>query len=146
MQTGKLEAIWRKTAHGEPLTALESVELVGGQGMLNDLHFGDRRQVTVIEKEVWDLLSEQMGRELEPTIRRANLMVSGLPLLDSAGRILQVGSVRIRVRGETQPCQKMDGACYGLREKMALMWRGGVWGDVLDDGEIRTGDAAAWLP
>ena len=144
MAAGKLEDIWLKTAHGGPMHKVTAAALVQGQGIKDSADFGSRRQVTIIEKENWELLCAQMGQDLEPSVRRANLMVSGVPLLDSESKVLQVGAIRIKVQGETQPCQMMDQACYGLREKMALMWRGGVWGDVLDEGQIEVGDEVDW--
>ena len=144
MAAGKLEGIWLKTAKGGPMQQISAASLVKGQGIRGNADFGGRRQVTIIEKENWDLLCSQMGRDLDPSVRRANLMVSGVRLLDTESQVLQVGSVRIRVQGETQPCHMMDQACYGLRAKMALMWRGGVWGDVLDEGQIQVGDEVDW--
>ncbi len=144
MAAGKLEDIWLKTAHGGPMQKVSAASLLKGKGIKDSADFGGRRQVTIIEKENWDLLCAQMGQDLDPSMRRANLMVSGVPLLDSESKVLQVGTIRIRVQGETRPCQMMDHACHGLREKMALMWRGGVWGDVLDEGQIGIGDAVDW--
>ncbi len=144
MATGKLEGIWLKTAKGGPMQQVSAASLVKGQGIRDSADFGGRRQVTIIEKESWDWLCAQMGRDLDPSVRRANLMVSGVRLLDTASQVLQVGRVRIQVQGETQPCHMMDRACSGLRAQMALMWRGGVWGDVLDEGQIQVGDEVDW--
>jgi len=146
MAAGKLEGIWLKTAKGGPMQKVATASLAAGQGIRDNADFGGRRQITVIEKENWVLLCAQMGRDLDPSVRRANLMVSGVQLLDTESKILRVGQIRIRVQGETQPCGLMDQACDGLRAKMALMWRGGVWGDVLDEGQIQVGDEVGWLP
>ena len=144
MAAGKLEGIWLKTAHGGAMQKVSAASLVQGKGIKGNADFGGRRQVSIVEKENWELLCSQMGQELEPSVRRANLMVSGVRLIDSESKVLQIGAIRIRVHGETQPCHQMDQACYGLREKMALMWRGGVWGDVLDEGQIEVGDEVDW--
>ena len=58
----------------------------------------------------------------------------------SRGRVLAVGPVRIRIRGETKPCNMLDDAQPGLRAAMYANWAGGAFGEVLDDGEIRVGD------
>lgn len=34
----------------------------------------------------------------------------------------------------------MDDGCDGLQEALDPGWRGGVWGRVLDDGQIAVGD------
>ncbi len=146
MAAGKLEGIWLKTAQGGPMQKVSTASLVQGQGIKDNADFGRGRQITLIEKETWELLCSQMGQDLDPSVRRANLMISGVQLLDTASKVLQVGPVRIKVRGETQPCHMMDRACDGLRTKMALMWRGGVWGDVLDGGRIQVGDEVDWTP
>ncbi len=146
MAAGILERIWLKTAQGGPMQPVSAAFLVRGQGIRDNADFGGRRQVTILEKENWELLCAQLDRQLDPAVRRANLMVSGVPLLDTLSQVLQVGPVRIRVQGETQPCHRMDQACYGLRAKMALMWRGGVWGEVLEAGQIQVGDTVNWVP
>jgi MOSC domain-containing protein YiiM len=39
----------------------------------------------------------------------------------------------------------MEEALPGLRSAMRLNWRGGVFAEVLDDGEISVGDHVAWV-
>ena len=144
MAAGKLEGIWLKTTKGGPMQQVTAASLVKGQGIEDNADFGGRRQVTIIEKENWELLCSQMGEDLDPSTRRANLMISGVPLLDTESKVLQIGDIRIKVQGETVPCSMLDAACFGLREKMAIMWRGGVWGDVLDAGQVQVGDEVNW--
>jgi MOSC domain-containing protein YiiM len=101
--------------------------------------------VTLIEKEIWASLMEQTRGNLEPSTRRANLMVSRLPLAGSRGNILQIGACRVRIVGETKPCERMEETLSGLQAAMRSDWRGGAFGEVLDDGEIAVGDSVAWV-
>jgi MOSC domain-containing protein YiiM len=71
-------------------------------------------------------------------------MVSGVDLSETRERILAIGSVRIRIHGETRPCERMDEAHHGLKGAMQASWSGGAFGEVLDDGTISVGDAVEW--
>jgi len=71
-------------------------------------------------------------------------MVSGLSLRESRGRLLAIGDVRLHVRGETRPCERMDEAVPGLRRAMERDWRGGVFAQVLVGGTVHVGDEACW--
>jgi MOSC domain-containing protein YiiM len=97
--------------------------------------------VTVIEKEVFDRIREELP-DVEPHMRRANVMVSGVRLKESRDRILHLGGVRIHIHGETRPCERMDAQVTGLTAALDPDWNGGVYGVVLDGGEIRVGDEA----
>jgi MOSC domain-containing protein YiiM len=142
---GTLEAIWLKRVTRGPMDPVSTVTLSAGRGIVGNAdQRGRARQVTIIEREVWDVMVSELGREVDPSARRANLMVSGMPLADSRGRTLLVGACRIRIRGETRPCDRMDEAAPGLRSAMLPPWRGGAFGEVLDDGKIRVGDPVRW--
>lgn len=141
---GKLEAIWIKRNKRGPMDPADTATCVANKGLAGNANQGGRRQVTIIEEEVWQAHMDALNGELPPQTRRANLMVSDHPLMDSRGRILKVGNCRIQIKGETKPCERMDEALQGLRERMFPDWGGGAFGIVLDDGEIRIGDTVAW--
>ena len=114
--------------------------LVASQGLLGNTDRSRRRQVTIIEREAWDAATKEAGVTASPAGRRANLMVSGVSLANTRGRVLRVGSVRLAIGGETTPCERMDEVAPGLRAALRPDWRGGVFAQVLDDGLIRIGD------
>ena len=98
-----------------------------------------------MEQEIWQALMAGLGASLDPSARRANLLLSGIRLADSRGRVLQIGDCSIRIYGETRPCEQMDEAWSGLREAMKQDWAGGAFGEVLNDGQISVGAPVRWL-
>jgi MOSC domain-containing protein YiiM len=118
--------------------------LIAGRGLVGNADQGRRRQVTIIEQERWDELMTELDASVPPKARRANLLVRGIPLADSRDRIMRVGSCRLRIRGETRPCERMDEALPGLRAAMQVNGGGGVFAEVLDGGEIAVGDGVSW--
>ena len=145
MEEGRLEAIWIKRAHGGPMDPVARATLRAGRGIAGNADQGGRRQVTMIDRQAWDAIVEEMQDAVEPSVRRANLIVSGLSLVDSRGRMLRIGDCRLRINGETRPCPLMDKARPGLQRALSPPWRGGVFAEVLDDGEIEVGAAAEWV-
>ncbi|MDH3270924.1 MAG: MOSC domain-containing protein [Gemmatimonadota bacterium] len=138
--SGRVEALWTKRARRGVMDAAQRLRLVEGKGIEGDANFGrSKRQVTVIEKEVFDRIAVGLPG-VEPSMRRANVMVSGLGLKQSRGRVLRLGDVRIELFGETRPCERMDAQVQGLTSALDPDWNGGVYGVVLDDGEVAVGD------
>lgn len=145
--SGRVEALWTKRAKRGPMDPVNELRLVERTGIKDNADWGGTRQVTIIEKERWEAMMRELGdADVDPSARRANVMVSGCDLADSRHHILRLGDVRIEVRGETRPCERMDEAHQGLRRVMAEPWNGGVYGVILDDGRIRVGDPVALEP
>lgn len=140
----RLEAIWIKRVRRGPMDPASAARLQAGAGIVGNANQGGRRQVTIIEREVWDALMHDLGSDASPAGRRANLMVSGVSLAATRGRTLRIGACRIRILGETKPCERMEELLPGLRDAMYPEWRGGAFGEVLNDGVIAVGDSVAW--
>ncbi|MBI4888966.1 MAG: MOSC domain-containing protein [Acidobacteria bacterium] len=141
---GRLEAIWIKRVRRGPMDAVARASLHAGRGLAGNADQGGRRQVTIIDRQAWDGVIEALGGEVDPAVRRANLLVSGVRLAESRGRVLRVGGCRLRINGETRPCALMDEARPGLRRALDPPWRGGVFAEVLDEGQIEVGAAVEW--
>ena len=118
--------------------------LRAGRGIVGNADQGGRRQITLIDRRTWDAVIEELGDSVDPATRRANLLIGGLSLAGSRGKVLRIGQCRLQINGETRPCIHMDDAQPGLRHAMEPAWRGGVYAEVLDDGEIEVGASVEW--
>ena len=141
---GTIERIWIKPTRRAPMRPVESARLVADHGIEGNADQRGKRQITVLDREAWERATARLETGVDPSARRANVLLSGIDLRETADRILRLGECRIHVRGETGPCARMDEAHDGLREALEADWAGGVYGVVLDDGIIWVGDPASW--
>jgi MOSC domain-containing protein YiiM len=141
---GRLERIWVKRAHRGPMDSAEAGVLDSGKGLRGSANYGGRRHVTIIAVERWKELMEVLRADVDPSARRANLLVSGVNLEETRDRSLRVGTCLLRIGGETRPCERMEEAHPGLQDAMRPRWGGGAWAEVIAGGEIRVGAAVEW--
>ena len=140
----RLEAIWLKRAKLGAMEPVSEATLVAGEGLEGNVERGGYRQVTLLDADAWEAATREAGAEVSPAARRANLLVRGVDLHDTKGRVLRIAGCRIKIRGETLPCERMEAAAPGLKAALAPAWRGGAYGMVLDGGPLALGDAVAW--
>lgn len=141
---GRVEQIWIKRMKGGPMDPVAGAVLETGRGLATNANRGGRRQVTIIARERWEEVQRTLGMPIDPSVRRANLLVSGIDLERSRGRVLTIGAARLRINGETRPCWQMDEAHAGLQAALDPHWGGGAFAEVLEGGEISVGDSVAW--
>jgi MOSC domain-containing protein YiiM len=141
---GRLLAIYLKRAKRGPMDPCAAATLVAGRGLVGNANQGGRRQVVLLAAEGWDAATAELGQALHPAVRRGNLLLSGIDLENTRGRVLRIGPVRLRIWTECNPCYQMDQACPGLKAALRPHWRAGACAEVLEGGEIRVGDAAEW--
>jgi len=141
---GRVERLWVKRAHKGPMDAQTAIELVPARGVAGSADRGGRRQVTLLEREVWEAMMRELGSDAGPETRRANVLVSGIDLRKSRGRVLRIGQARVRIAGEVKPCERMEESVPGLRALMFPDWRGGAFAEILEGGSVAVGDTVAW--
>lgn len=142
--SGRLEAIWSKRAHRGKMDPLTDVELIVGKGVAGSVGRSTRRQVTLIEREVWERVQAELVADVDPSARRANLMLSGIALVETRGHLLRIGPALLRIGGHTTPCERMDEALSGLQEALRADWGGGAFAQILVGGMVRVGDLVQW--
>ena len=142
--TGRLVGIFTKRARRGVMDPHDAGDLVEGRGLAGNLEQGTRRQVTLLEAEVWETLMARLGGAAPPEARRANLLLRGVRLARSRGRVLRIGPARIRIGGETTPCERREEAVPGLQEALRPDWGGGAFGVVETGGPIALGDPVHW--
>lgn len=131
---------WIRPREGAPPEAAERLVLEADRGVVGDHTFGRMRHVTLVFEDDWNDAAAELGREVDPAGRRANVLLSGRGGLALVGRELRLGSARIAIRGETKPCPVMDRAAPGMMAALRPGGRAGVWGRVIAGGEVRPGD------
>jgi MOSC domain-containing protein YiiM len=126
------------------MDSVAEATLVEGQGVLGSVDRSRRRQVTLLESEAWSACMTELGVELDPSLRRANILLKGVKLAHTRGRVLAIGAVRLAVGGEVTPCERMEEAAAGLQAALRPEWRGGVFAQVIAGGVIHVGDRIEW--
>lgn len=138
----KVSAIAIKPKSRGPMHLVDSVDVTQSMGIDGDsfTHKG-ARQITLLSAEQWQDACLILGTELPWTLRRANVLASGVSFSsDWLNKTFSVGDLILRVREETEPCAKMDQQFQGLRAALTPEWRGGICCEVIQGGSFRIGD------
>jgi hypothetical protein len=152
MAEGKLVAIYVAPEEGAPMESRDEVKACAGKGLDGDRYAtaagtfsGVRRSdaeraVTLIEREAVERAAAEHGIELAEGETRRNLVTEGIALNDLVGHDFSVGDVRMRGIDLAHPCAYLEEKTRpGVRK--ALIDRGGLRAEILDDGPIRVGDS-----
>ena len=160
-------AVHTSVDHSFSKTTLNKIELVEGQGVHGDAHFGvtvqhrsrvakdptqpNLRQVHLLHEELLNELRAK-GHRVEPGQMGENITTRGLSILAlSAGTKLKLGSHAIlRVTGLRNPCAQIENFQAGLlaavldrKNDGALVRKAGVMCAVEQSGKVQAGDRIA---
>ena len=140
MSQGKLLAIATKARSRGPMNELDRACVTPEHGITGDFRGkAEQRQVTVLSVEDWYAACSELNQQLVWTTRRANLLVEGIRLANTKDSLLHIGTVVLRITGETEPCGRMDELVAGLRSALTPDWRGGVCCQVVSGGWVEPG-------
>ena len=141
---GGVESIWISPTAGAEAFALREVHAIAGLGLEGDRHVAGKgtfpsrlpgSALTLIEAEV----CESFSPPLSAAEHRRNLVTRGIDLNRLVGREFLVGSTPCRGMRLNEPCSVIQR--YASRPILrALVHRGGLRADILEDGTIRVGD------
>ena len=138
---GRLIGIARREQKRADMEILEDAEVSEHTGVAEDFRGKPgNRQVTVVSAEAWAATCEDLGQQIPWTTRRANLLVEDVQLPRRTGDVIEVGSVRLLITMEVDPCSRMEEQYDGLKAALTPDWRGGVACTVLQGGSVRLGD------
>jgi MOSC domain-containing protein YiiM len=151
MSEGRVEGIFIGPEHSGPVYEVPEVEATPGQGLAGDRHFGDHsdeepgRDITLIEAESLERLTEETGIVLGPGESRRQITTRGVRLLELVGRRFYVGEVECVGIEDNPSCNHLQkltqpGVLRGLAHS------GGIRADIVGGGTIRTGDAIREVP
>lgn len=142
--SGCVEAIWVSASAGEPSRALDAVRALAGQGLNGDRHVTGKgtfpsglagSALTLVEAEVCEAFEPPLG----PDEHRRNILTRGIALNQLLGHDFTIGGVPCRGMRLCEPCTVIE-RYAGRPILRALVHRGGLRADILEDGEIRVGD------
>lgn len=139
-QTGVLRAIAWRPLEGVSMKEIEKCTVLAKRGLDLENRKHGKREVTLLSAQSWKETCEAIDKEIPWTIRRANFLIDGMDLAATIGKTILIGPVRVHIYGQTKPCNLMDEQCEGLRAALRSDCRGGVYGQVVNDGEVQIGD------
>ena len=69
--------LWVRPERGGPLVERDALEVETGRGVVGDHTLDRLRHVTIVFEDDWAAATREVGRDVDPIERRANVLVSG---------------------------------------------------------------------
>ena len=143
LSSGRVARIFLRPCARAAVRKVQRAQAVAGRGLTGDHAGGGRREITILDLAAWRAACAELGVDIDPLARRANLVLEGLALAKRRGRLI-VGGCELEVLGELRPCELLDRAHVGLCAALRPQGRGGVHARILASGEVAVGDPARW--
>ncbi|MBI4590701.1 MAG: MOSC domain-containing protein [Candidatus Rokubacteria bacterium] len=158
MWQGRVVSIHVAPEASAPMQSVSEVRAVPGKGLEGDRYFSARgfyssrasfggREVTLIETEAVEALfggvvnagGERGHIKLSAAETRRNIATSGVPLNHLVDKEFWVGEVLMRGTRLCEPCKHLEELTQ-TGVLAALIHRGGLRAQILNEGTIRVGD------
>lgn len=125
-----------------PAESCDHVTIRTNFGIEGDYRSGKYQtgQITLIESEVMDMVSRELGYEIPAGASRRQIVVRGILLEESIGYKLRLGSVLVLIEERCKPCNNME-VMIGNGAKDAMNGQGGVRCRVIKGGDLHVSDA-----
>lgn len=139
---GRLEWIGLRSRRREPVTPMQTVELIEGRGLEGDhsaKRSGSRRQVTHIQWEHLAVIAGLCGETIiAPERLRRNLVVSAINVSSLLARKFRLGDAVLEGTCHCPPCSRME-LEFGHGGFNAMRGHGGITARVLKSGTVSVG-------
>ncbi len=96
-------------------------------------------QITLVEAEIIDSMSRELGYDIPAGSSRRQIMVKGIALNELIGRNLRMGQILIRVEDKCNPCKNMEKK-IGPGARNAMNDRGGIRCRIIEGGDLHVSD------
>ena len=136
------------------MEAVTQVKAVAGMGLEGDRYYLRRgtyaekgrpwrpdREMTLIEEEAVVSANRDYDLEATPGEIRRNVVTRGIALNHLVGKEFRIGKARFLGVQLCEPCAHMEALVGKPGVRKALVHRGGLNAQILEDGLIRVGDA-----
>ena len=124
----------------EDILSVNSVEILKA-GLEGDHYAGTgKRAVTLIQHEHLAVIASLLERpQIDPSLLRRNIVVSGINLLAMRNSVFQIGDTVLQGAGICAPCSRME-ETFGNGGYNAVRGHGGITAKVLNEGNVKLGD------
>jgi MOSC domain-containing protein YiiM len=131
-----------------PMVSVDEIKAIAGQGLEGDRYLKrtgyysgwDECQVTLIEGEDLDVVTEKYGVDVTAGQHRRNIVTRGLSLRDVECATFSVGAAVLAYDRPRPPCRYIASITEPGMTKALGARRGGICATVLETGLIRVGD------
>jgi MOSC domain-containing protein YiiM len=146
-QIGRLELLTTRSERRGEVVSLGQDEALEGLGLTSDHRTKNKkpnpeskRQVTLIQAEHLKAVASMLGKEnIDASLTRRNLVVSGINLLALKDKEFFVGEVMLEYTGLCHPCTRME-ENLGPGGYNAMRGHGGITARVVKGGRVCVGD------
>ncbi len=131
----KIDRLFYKPLRGKPVIEVDSLNLIKGYGIENDIHgyYGNPRQVLIVSQSTLKDFNLQGGNLWE------NIVVDEDIESYQSGQVIRIGEqVLIRLMFHCEPCKNLEQVQLGLMKKINT--RRGFLGIVVEGGIIKPQD------